>query len=95
MQVEDEVHLPGSFEGELAHPGLEQVRRVEQAGKVVEDVLRVAVSAKTGNWKAGSLRFGAYDRQVLTNERIQEGRLPHIGGAGKGDVAGLHWHAPR
>jgi hypothetical protein len=41
MEVEDDV---GSFQGGVSgreHPGLKRIARIEQAGEILEDVLRV------------------------------------------------------
>ena len=65
-----------------------QVGGVEQTGKVVEDVLGVAFGPEAGDGQAGGLGLGTHDGEVGADQGVEEGGLPHVGGAGEGDVAG-------
>src|SRR5690606_12902339 len=53
-----------------------------------EDELGVPAGDQPHHREAGGLCLGAHDGQVLADERVEERRLPHVGEAGEGDVAG-------
>jgi len=91
MKMKHKVHFSRGFQGDLAHPGLKQVTRLQEAGQIMKDELGVGLSPNPGDWEPSCLRLGADQGQVLPHEGIQEGGLADIGGAGEGDVAGS-WH---
>jgi hypothetical protein len=88
VQVKHDIHAPDGLERQLAHPLLHEIAGVEETGKVVEDVLGVALGAKSGHREPSGLGFGAHDREVSADQGVEEGGFPHVGGAGEGDVAG-------
>ncbi len=72
MEVKHQIHAPRCIQGELAHAGLEQVSGIEQAWKVVKDVLGVAFSSDAGYGEAGGLGLGADQGQVLPDQRVEK-----------------------
>ena len=59
----------------------------------MEDVLGVALGPDAGDRKPGGLRFRTDDGKVLADERVQEGGLADVGGAGEGDVTSSGGHS--
>jgi hypothetical protein len=88
MKVDDDVRPLQGGVCSREHAGLEQVGRIEQAREILEHVLRVCFGPKADDREPGGLRLGTYDRQVLTDQGVQEAGLSDVGGAGEGDVAG-------
>ena len=88
MQMQDQVHPPSGLERELPHSGLQQVRWIQQAGKIVEDVLGILIGSQTGHRETSGLGLGADNGEVLAHERVEQGGLADVRCAGKGDVAG-------
>jgi hypothetical protein len=87
MEVEDDV---GSFQGGVSgreHPGLKRIARIEQAGEILEDVLRVCLGPEADDGEPGGLGLGADDRQVLADQGVEEARLSDVRYAGERDVA--------
>ncbi len=72
MQRQDQVHCGQALERQVAHAGLQHVGRLEQAGQIVEHVLRVALGAEAHDGNPGGLRLGAHDRQVGPDERVEQ-----------------------
>ncbi len=87
MELKNDIHAWQRGEGELAHPLLHQVARVEQAGQVMPDVLDVAFRPEPDHREARGLRLRAHDGKVHADQAIEQCRLADVGGAGKGDVA--------
>src|SRR5205807_2403463 len=62
-----------------AHRLVQAVFGFEQAGRVGEHELRVALREQTDHGQAGGLRLWRDDRQVLANQGVLERGLPDIG----------------
>src|SRR2546421_714819 len=87
MQVRDDLRpLDGPQRGG-AHRLVQAVFGFEQAGRVGEHELRVALCEQTDDGQAGGLRLWRDDRQVLADHGVQEGRLADVGAAGQYDRA--------
>ena len=54
----------------------------------MEDVLGVAFGPEADDREPGGLGPRAHDGEVLADERVEQGGLADVGGAGEGDVAG-------
>jgi hypothetical protein len=92
MEMEHQVHPAGGFQGDLPHAFLKEVPGIEKPGQIVEDVLGLPLGSETDYGEAGGLRFGTHDREMLTDEGVEQGGLAHVGGAGEGDVAASGGH---
>ena len=72
MQVDDEIALGEGLERQGAHPGVEEVARLEEAGEVVEDVLDVGVGAEPDDGDAGGLRLGRDHRERFPDQGVHQ-----------------------
>ncbi len=90
--MQHQIHFPGCCQCDLAHPLLKQVRGIEQAGQVMEDVLGLTFGPDAGDRKPGGLGLGAYDGKVLADKRVQQRGFADIRRAGKGDMTGPGGH---
>jgi hypothetical protein len=81
MKVEDQIHPLQSLEGELAHPGLQQVSRLQEPREVMKYELGIAFGAEADDGQPGRLSLGAHDGQVHADEGVEERRLADVGRA--------------
>ena len=88
----DPVGIVGAFPRGLDHRPVEPPRRRENAGRVDQQHLRVALDRDAHQPRARGLRLGADDRDLLPDQRIDQGRLARIGRAEHRDEAeAAHW----
>ena len=72
VEVKNHFHRRQRRERQGPHAALEQVRRIDQAGQVMEDVLRLLVGPEPDDRKPGGLRLGTHQAQVGPDQGIQE-----------------------
>src|SRR6202020_3652960 len=79
------------------HRPVEAAPGREQAGRVDEHDLRLASGQDPAHGRAGGLRLAGDDRDLLTDQRVDEGRLAGVGRADDGDepASGLAHVAPQ
>ena len=92
-EVDDDVGVEDGADGGAAHGVLERVLGIEEAGRVDEDHLGVAVGEEAEDAGARGLGLGADDGELLADEPVEEGGLAGVGGSGDGDEArvGKSW----
>src|SRR5437660_115190 len=83
MQVRDDLGRLDRPQRRGAHRFVQAVLRLEQAGRVGEDELRVPTREQADHGETGGLRLGRDDRQVFADQGVQEGRLADVGAAGE------------
>ena len=74
------------------HGAIEAAPRLEDAGRVDEQGLSIVQDGDPHEAGAGGLRLGADDRDLLSDERVDEGRLARIGRTHDGDEAATFGH---
>src|SRR3546814_636053 len=84
---EDRLGLLEAAPGGGDHRAIEPAGRREDARRVDQDDLRLARHRDSHQPGARRLRLGADDRDLLADERVDEGRFARIGGADDGDEA--------
>jgi len=64
-----------------------QIRRVEEAREIVENVLGVIGTVDADDRQAGGLGSGTDQGEVLSDDGVEEGALADVGPAGEGDIS--------
>ena len=88
----DQVRVRRPRPGRRHHRPVEPPLRLEDAGRVEQQYLRLAGDGDAHQPGAGGLRLGADDRHLLPDQRIDQGRLARIGRADDGDEAAFLGH---
>ena len=89
---EGAVGILGAFPRGGDHGAVEAAVGLENPRRVDQDQLRVAVDGDAHEAGAGGLRLGRDDRDLLADERVDEGRLARIGRAEDRDEAAFLGH---
>ena len=84
---QDQVGVLGPGPGGGDHRPVEPAARRENARRVDQQDLRVAVDRDAHQPRARGLRLGADDRDLLPDQRIDQGRLAGVGRADHRDEA--------
>ena len=85
---QDRVGVLGAGPGGRDHRPVEPAPRLEDAGRVDQQDLRGSVNRDAHQPRPRGLRLGADDRDLLADQRIDQGRLAGVGRADHGDEAG-------
>src|SRR5581483_11837657 len=72
----------------IEHPAIEQMLRLMETGRVDNDQLGIGIGADADDAATGGLRLGADDRDLMTDETVEQGGLADVGPAGEGQEAG-------
>ena len=86
------VGVVGAFPRGLDHRPVEPAVGGEDARRVDQQDLRVAFDRDAHQPRAGGLRLGADDRDLLPDQRIDQRRLARVGRAEHGDEAAALAH---
>src|SRR5690606_24733788 len=81
----DRIGAVRAFPGRLDHRPVEPALGFEDAGRIDEDDLRLAMQRDAEQPGAGGLRLGAGDRHLLADELVDQRRLARIGRANHRD----------
>ena len=88
----DHVRILGTAPRRRDHRAIEPAARIEDAGRVDQQDLALALDRDAHQADAGGLRLRADDRDLLPDERVDEGGLAGIGRADHGDEAATLGH---
>src|ERR1700722_10264066 len=96
-QEHEKVSIARGAPGGSDHRPVEAALGREQAGCVDEHELGLALCENAAHGRAGGLRLAGDDRDLLADQRIDEGRLAGVGRADDGDepASGLAHVAPQ
>ena len=87
-EEQDEVGIPGTGPGGGDHRPVEPAPRLEDAGRIDQQDLRLALDRDPHQPRAGGLRLVADDGYLLADQRIDQSRLAGVGRADDGGEAG-------
>ena len=88
-QQRNHVRIARSAPGRGHHGPVEAALRLEDAGRVHEHDLRLALDGDAAHQRPRRLHLARDDRDLGADERVQQGRLARIRRADQGDETGL------
>ena len=87
----DDVRVAGPAPGGGHHRAVEPALRLEDAGRVDEDDLRLALDGDAAHQRPRRLHLARDDRDLGADERVEQRRLAGIRRADQGDEARRWW----
>ena len=91
-QQHDDIGIRGPAPGGGDHGTVQPAARAEQAGRVDEDDLCLAVHGNAPDARAGGLHLVRHDRNLGPDHAVQKGRFPGIGFTDQGHEARASGH---